>query len=660
MTNDKPYLPADLDDCIDRIISHLGNDLRVGLPLGLGKPNRLVNALYERAKDDASLQLTFYTALTLEVPPVGEGLQGRLAGPIIERLYGRDYPHLSYQRDLRRGHLPDNVRVHEFFFTPARLLDVEPAQRNYLASNYTHVARDMMERGANLVLQLVARERRGDGARYSLSCNPDVTLDLVDLLRDSGRKWAIVGQVHRDLPFLEGDAAAEPAYFHYLLDDPPETYPLFSLPKEPVSAADHRIGLNASTLVRDGGTLQIGIGALGDALVNAMLLRHRKNESYRAMLERWGILETCREAIDRIGGTGAFEKGLYGCSEMLVDGFLRLIEAGIVKRPVFEDAALQQRADAGEPVADPGVLVHGGFFLGPRDFYRELRELGPDLRSRIHMTSVGRINQLYGNEDLRRRQRRDARFVNSCLKLTLSGSVVSDGLDDHRVLSGVGGQYNFVAMAHALPDGRSVIMARSTRGAGRTLESNIVWHYGNITIPRHLRDVVVTEYGIADLRGQSDEEVIRSMICVADSRFQETLRREAVGSGKLDPAWRVPARYRDNTPGRLRREMTDGAAADAFPDYPFGSDLDAVERGLARALSGLKSRMAAARLGFLAALGAIRRGRPRAEHAPYLERMALRSTSGFRERLQRRLVCGALNDAGVMHDAGGGTFRESR
>lgn len=643
MTRETPVRLDDPDELIDRLIERLGRDLRVGLPLGLGKPNRLVNALYQRAREDASLRLTLYTALTLEVPSPGDGLRKRLAGPILERLYGADYPHLEYQRDLRRGQLPDNVRVHEFFFTPARLLDVEAAQRGYLASNYTHVARDMMDRGANLILQLVAAGAGADRGRYSLSCNPDVTLDLVDRLRADGREWAIVGQVHGDLPFMEGDAAVPGSYFDYLLEDPPETFSLFSMPRQPVSLADHRIGYHASALVRDGGTLQIGIGALGDALVNALLLRQRDNRRYRQLLDDWGLLDACGDAVQRLGGTGPFQAGLYGCSEMLVDGFLRLIEAGVVARAVHDDPEDQERADAGEAVSSPGVLVHGAFFLGPPDFYRELRALPDELRRRIHMTSVGRVNQLYGDEALRRRQRRDARFINSCLKVTLSGSVVSDGLEDHRVLSGVGGQYNFVAMAHALSDGRSVIMARSTRGAGRELESNIVWHYGNITIPRHLRDVVVTEYGIADLRGRSDEEVIRSMIGIADSRFQEGLRRKAVRAGKLDPEWRVPGCYRDNTPERLRREMPDRGA---FPDYPMGSELTEVEQRLARALSNLDSRMSGARWKFLPALAAIWRGRSRPDHAPCLERMGLAEPGGLKARLQRRLVCGALEEAG--------------
>ena len=103
-----------------------------------------------------------------------------------------------------------------------------------------------------------------------------------------------------------------------------------------------------------------------------------------------------------------------------------------------------------------GAVIHAGFFLGPQDFYTWLRELDEDDRQRIQMRSVTRINQLYGHERLDRLHRRHARFVNTSMMVTLLGAFVSDGLEDGTVVSGVGGQYNFVAMAHALPDGRSV------------------------------------------------------------------------------------------------------------------------------------------------------------------------------------------------------------
>ena len=111
------------------------------------------------------------------------------------------------------------------------------------------------------------------------------------------------------------------------------------------------------------------------------------------------------------------------------------------------------------------------------------------------------------------------------MKATLFGAAASDGLEDGRVVSGVGGQYNFVAMAHELAGARSILLLRATREAGGAVESNIVFNYGHATIPRHLRDIVVTEYGIADLRGRTDAEVAGALIAIADRRFQDGARR---------------------------------------------------------------------------------------------------------------------------------------
>ena len=116
---------------------------------------------------------------------------------------------------------------------------------------------------------------------------------------------------------------------------------------------------------------------------------------------------------------------------------------------------------------------------------------------------------------------------------TALGDVVSDGLEDGRIVSGVGGQYNFIAQSFALEGARSAIMLRATRSAKGRDESNIKWRYGHITIPRHLRDIIITEYGIADIRGKSDSEVIAAMLAITDSRFQDELLRQAKDAGKI-------------------------------------------------------------------------------------------------------------------------------
>ena len=87
----------------------------------------------------------------------------------------------------------------------------------------------------------------------------------------------LVAEVDPELPWLGGTAAVDASFFD-LVVTPPGPYPkLFALPRQPVSDADYAIGFYASTLVRDGGTLQIGIGALADALCHALVLRHTDN-----------------------------------------------------------------------------------------------------------------------------------------------------------------------------------------------------------------------------------------------------------------------------------------------------------------------------------------------------------------------------------------------
>lgn len=104
-------------------------------------------------------------------------------------------------------------------------------------------------------------------------------------------------------------------------------------------------------------------------------------------------------------------------------------------------------------------------------------------RARFAMTRISFINELYGQEELKRRQRRDTRFINSVFGMTLLGAGVADQLEDGRVLSGVGGQYNFVAQGHALEGGRSIPALRSWREAGGEVTSNLFWNYGHCTIP---------------------------------------------------------------------------------------------------------------------------------------------------------------------------------
>ena len=320
-----------IERAVDDVLARLPVHIHLGLPLGLGKANRFVNALYQRIKLLPERQLTIYTALSLGRPPLGDGLQRRFLEPFIERVFG-DYIELDYLADLHRNSLPANIIVEQFFMQPGSLLNSPAAQQDYVSSNYSHAARDINASGLNLVAQLVARHPE-DAGRLSLSCNPDITLDLLPMIakrRAAGETILMLGQVHSDMPYMLGDSELSIDDFDLLIDEDERTT-LFSTPNMPVNLQDHMIGLHASTLIRDGGTLQIGIGSMGDALSAALLARQGDNDGYRALLDDiditpWSTL------IEQQGGVEPFTRGLYGCSEMFVHGLMVLADAGIVRR----------------------------------------------------------------------------------------------------------------------------------------------------------------------------------------------------------------------------------------------------------------------------------------------------------------------------------------
>ncbi|MBA6112508.1 acetyl-CoA hydrolase/transferase family protein [Pseudomonas asiatica] len=615
-----------IDQAVEQVLSRLPAHIHMGLPLGLGKPNAFVNALYARIRELPERQLTIYTALSLGRPPLGDGLQRRFLEPFVERVFA-DYEELTYLADLRNDSLPPNIQVEQFFMQPGSLLHSDSAQQSYISSNYSHAARDINAKGLNLIAQLVAATPERP-VHLSLACNPDITLDLLPMIakrRAAGETILMLGQVHAELPYMPGDAELPIDAFDLLIDTA-EQRRLFSTPNMPVNTQDHCIGLHASSLVRDGGTLQIGIGAMGDAVAAALLARQGDNAGYRAVLDALGA-GSWQALIEREGGLDTFAQGLYGCSEMFVNGLLALAEAGLLRRPADEQVAAE---------------LHGGFFLGPQAFYQRLRDMPLEQRARFAMTRISFINELYGQEELKRRQRRDARFINSVFGMTLLGAGVADQLEDGRVLSGVGGQYNFVAQGHALEGGRSILLLRSWREAGGEVTSNLFWNYGHCTIPRHLRDIVVTEYGIADLRGQTDSEVIARLLAVCDSRFQQGLIEQAKDAGKLAKDFQLEACFTDNTPQRL--EAIRARHSRLFPEYPLGTDFTAEERDLLRALNWLKSKF---KLSEVLELGKAALDAPGPEgYARHLVRMQLDQPQGLKEELYQRLLLAGLAATG--------------
>ena len=603
----------DPDRVADAIIARVGKNLVLALPLGLGKASHVANALFARASADPSIRLHIFTALTLEAPRSRPGLERRFVQPFAERVFAD----LAYALAQRERRLPPNVEVDEFFFQAGTRLGIAAAQQSYISANYTHALRCVLDRGVNVVAQLVAR--RAGATRLSLSCNPDLTLDLLKSRARGQCDFLFVGQVNSELPFMPGDGDLPEGEFDLLLEGPATDFPLFAPPRESIELAEHAMGIHVARTIADGGTLQLGIGSLGDAVAHALILRHRANADFRDIAAR---LDPADSAPAGLRESDPFDQGLHGVSEMLVESFLDLMRAGVLKREV------------------EGALLQAAFFLGSRAFYRALRDLPEAELAKLRMTSVLFVNELYGDEAAKRRARVKGRFINNAMMATLLGDVVSDALENGQVVSGVGGQYNFVALAFALEDARSIIMVRATREAKRRTTSNIRWNYGHTTIPRHLRDIVVTEYGVADLRGKTDRDVIAAMLAVADSRFQGELLRQAKDAGKIERGFELPAACRDNTPDRIARALSPAYEQGLLPAFPFGTDFTPVEQRLIPALMLLQS-VTLPRLAVLLARGLLSSA-PAPDVRDCLARMALDHPSGASEHIEAALLKGAL------------------
>jgi acyl-CoA hydrolase len=703
-----------LSEAVEHLLAAIEGDIVLGLPLGIGKPNPFVNLLYRRIKamgNDASpRRLKIITALSLEKPEGKSELEQNFLTPLLERVF-KDYPDLDYVKDLRAGVLPPHIEVSEFFFKTGDYLGNERAQQAYIATNYTFVARDMGVLGVNVIAQAVAAHEENGELVLSLSSNPDVTFELAERQAAQGKPLLKVGVVNRLMPFMPNHAVTPAGFFDVVVTDAEGTHTLFAPPNNKVGTADYAIGLHAASLVADGGTLQIGIGALGDAIAQALIVRDKDNAEYRRIMEA-----LCPDGLQgrELGG---FKQGLYGCSEMFVNGILKLIEAGIVRREVFDDVALQRLVNEGRApglavstdtlaalmdagrinstlsaddlaflqrfgvlsskvqlaqggtldvagtridnrLGDPavrialqnagglgtrltgGVILHGGFFLGPTDFYEHLRTMPPEALAKIDMTRIDFINQLQGQSRLKQAQRIQGRFMNTTMMVTLLGAAVSDGLESGQVVSGVGGQYNFVAMAHALPDARSILMLRATYDHKDGLRSTLVWNYAYETIPRHLRDVIITEYGVADLRAQPDGEVVKRLIAIADSRFQDDLVTQAKAAGKLNADYEVPEQHRQNLPEVLRERLQPWNASALLPDFPFGTDLTADELRIVGALRQMQhaSQHPAELVAMLVkSLWTYREAPP-----AYLQRLGLDDATSLRKILMRKLFAGNL------------------
>ena len=243
--------------------------------------------------------------------------------------------------------------------------------------------------------------------------------------------------------------------------------PLVEVPSATPSEIESRIGGYIAELIPDGATLQIGVGGIPNAVLAAL--------------------------------TGHKHLGLH--TEAMTDGVLPLLESGVI------DNSLKK--------VMPGTTV-ASLALGSRRLYDYM-----DYRKDLLMKDVA-----WTNDPFRIRENPRVMAINSAVEVDLTGQVCADSVGE-RIISGVGGQHDFMYGGALSEGGKTFIAIPSTTPKGESKIKALLTPGAGVVTTRHMVQHVVTEYGVAHLRGRNLAERARALISVAHPSVREELEKAA-------------------------------------------------------------------------------------------------------------------------------------
>lgn len=298
-----------------------------------------------------------------------------------------------------------------------------------------------------------------DGA-FNLGISADYMGDAIKVAR------TVVAEVNHQMPRTFGDTEVQASDVDIVINT---SRPLLELPLSPPTDVERQIADHVSRLVTDGATLQIGIGAIPNAVMTGLC--------------------------------GKKDLGLH--TGMISDRVVDLVEAGVLNNRRKE--------------LDAGLIVTGGL-LGTRRLYA-WADQNPCLRVRsaryTHDAAIlAHFRRLVG--------------INSAIEVDLTGQINAETIGNRHV-GLIGGQVDFMrACAHA-PEGLAIIALSSTARNGALSRIVAKLSGGIVTTARSDADIVVTEYGIAELRGRTVSERARALIAIAHPSFRRDLETASDG-----------------------------------------------------------------------------------------------------------------------------------
>ena len=293
-------------------------------------------------------------------------------------------------------------------------------------------------------------------------CSLGTSVDVTNSAVDYGKK--VIAQVNPNMPRTHGDAMLHTSKIDAMVE---VHDPLFESEAREAGEDEVAIGRHIASLVEDGATLQLGIGAIPNAVL-AQLGHHK-------------------------------DLGIH--SEMFSDGIIPLVEKGIING--FNKKIRHEK-------------IVGSFLTGSRKLYDFI-----DDNPLVEMLDAGFVNDVYTI-----RQNPKVTAINSAIEVDLTGQVCADSIGS-KMFSGVGGQVDFIRGASMSRGGKPIIALTSQTNSGI---SKIVPHLkpgaGVVTTRAHVH-YVATEYGVVNLYGKNLRERARLLISIAHPQHRDALERQA-------------------------------------------------------------------------------------------------------------------------------------
>lgn len=293
-------------------------------------------------------------------------------------------------------------------------------------------------------------------------CSFGVSNDYTKPAAESAK--TIIAEVNDQMPRTMGDSFIHVSEIDYMVE---VSHPVIELKPPKISDVEKAIGENCAALIEDGSTLQLGIGAIPDAVL--LFLKDKK------------------------------DLGIH--SEMISDGVVELVEAGVITNK--------------QKTIHPGKIVVT-FLMGTKRLYDFVNN-----NPMVEMYSVD-----YVNNPCVIMQNNKMVSINSCVQVDFMGQVASESVGLTQI-SGVGGQVDFVRGANMCKNGKSIMAMPSTAAKGKVSKIVPLLDEGAaVTTSRNDVDYVVTEYGIAQLKGKTLKDRARALINIAHPNFRPSLIEE--------------------------------------------------------------------------------------------------------------------------------------